>query len=261
MKHKNETDSARPLLHLGIHDRESPDTVHHCAQPRRACDPLGSGGGGRYRCDPPGPGWGHADAMPRRRCRWRDGPGIAGPGRNASSEINAWSRADPSPAWTRSPPSSLRSIPRVRDSTSTLGRRGTAHSTRGASQPLDSVSGPGNGGTAAHPFAIDAQGTVQYEGSTDAVLRDGRWSVDLGLFLLPKFSGRVTNSSGLRTRSSTESVEKRLPVPIRRLFRLGHGDRARRRAVSGGALGTADRQSRVYAGLDRCGTALLRRDH
>ena len=37
--------------------------------------------------------------------------------------VGAERLADPSPAWTRSPPSSLRSNPSVRDSVSTLGRR------------------------------------------------------------------------------------------------------------------------------------------
>jgi hypothetical protein len=45
---------------------------------------------------------------------------------------------------------------------------------------LDQVSAPGAGGTADDPFDIFADGTVSYAGTTDQVIRNGSWSVDVG---------------------------------------------------------------------------------
>lgn len=45
---------------------------------------------------------------------------------------------------------------------------------------LDSMAAPGDGGTKADPFDIFADGTVRYAGRTDAVMRNGTWSVDIG---------------------------------------------------------------------------------
>lgn len=57
---------------------------------------------------------------------------------------------------------------------------GTAESYGPLGGLLDSMSAPGTGGTKADPFDIFSDGTVNYAGRTDAVMRNGTWKVDIG---------------------------------------------------------------------------------
>jgi hypothetical protein len=44
---------------------------------------------------------------------------------------------------------------------------------------LDQLAAPGPGGTPEDPFDVFADGTVSYSGTTDQVIRNGSWSVDV----------------------------------------------------------------------------------
>lgn len=98
------------------------------------------------------------------------------------------------------------------------GCQGTAQSFDAKGAPLDQVNGPGTGGTKADPFTIDPNGRVTYSGSSDAVLQNGRWSVDVGLPV--DISGKVTNASGQTQWSGDEKVADRAPFDAPGLYRV-----------------------------------------
>ena len=59
------------------------------------------------------------------------------------------------------------------------GCQGSATSADGNGQQLDTVSAPGAGGTGAHPFVVDVDGTVDYQGTTPGVFHDHHWHIDV----------------------------------------------------------------------------------
>ena len=66
------------------------------------------------------------------------------------------------------------------------------------------ASAPGPGGTQADPLPIDPAGTVQWSGSTDAVITNGTWSVTVAG--VPLMSGDFDNSDGTTSASGTTDL-------------------------------------------------------
>jgi hypothetical protein len=77
---------------------------------------------------------------------------------------------------------------------------------------MDNASAPGAGGTSSHPLRIDADGSVVYDGQTNAVIQDGSWKVVI--YGLDSISGKVRNRSGTLTEHGISQVHKYLHVGI-----------------------------------------------
>ena len=90
------------------------------------------------------------------------------------------------------------------------GCSGSFTSTDATGATLDTASAPGTGGTQADPFQIDPAGTVQWGGSTAAVIKDATWSVTIAG--LPFRSGEFANDNDETTRDGVESLAE-LPGP------------------------------------------------
>ncbi len=75
---------------------------------------------------------------------------------------------------------------------------------------LDTARAPGDGATQDAPFKVDPGGTVEWSGSTDAVITDGTWSVTVGG--IPFRTGQLTNTDGETTRSGAQDLSG-LPGP------------------------------------------------
>ncbi|MDO9485909.1 MAG: hypothetical protein Q7K25_07585 [Actinomycetota bacterium] len=91
------------------------------------------------------------------------------------------------------------------------GCSGNAASFTAAGEALDLAYAPGIGGTEDHPFVIDMEGKVQWEGSTKAVLRSGNYSVTVSG--IPVKSDSFTNKDKLK-RSSGEYNLSELPSEV-----------------------------------------------
>lgn len=74
------------------------------------------------------------------------------------------------------------------------GCSGAVESIAADGSPIDSTTVPGIRGTQAAPFVIDPEGTVAWEGTTDAVLTSATWSVRIGG--VPVLSGSYANDEG-----------------------------------------------------------------
>lgn len=81
------------------------------------------------------------------------------------------------------------------------GCTGSVQSLMADGSPLDTASAPGAGGTESDPLVIDPQGSVAWEGSTNAAITSGTWSVTVGG--LPFLSGEVDNPDGDTSGSGT----------------------------------------------------------
>jgi hypothetical protein len=75
---------------------------------------------------------------------------------------------------------------------------------------LDTASGPGDGATSDNPLDVDAKGSIQYSGTTDAVIANGEWTVETSGVLNIPFHGRIENSSGSTSYSDEEPLEEHL---------------------------------------------------
>lgn len=96
-----------------------------------------------------------------------------------------------------------------------VGCQGMAVSYTQAGTELDRVTAPGPGGTNEDPFLVDFDGTIRWSGSSDAVLQNGAWSVSIGGFPL---SGDVTNESGTREASGTDTIGSKLPAFVKTIL-------------------------------------------
>jgi hypothetical protein len=74
------------------------------------------------------------------------------------------------------------------------GCSGSVQSQLADGQPLDYASAPGEGGTATDPLVVDPTGAVAWEGSTDSVITNGTWSVQVGGVTI--LSGTADNADG-----------------------------------------------------------------
>jgi hypothetical protein len=81
------------------------------------------------------------------------------------------------------------------------GCSGSVESFAADGSPLDSTTVPGDRGTQSAPFVIDPDGTVAWEGQTDAVITNATWSVRIGG--VPVLGGTYGNDEGT---SSAEGV-------------------------------------------------------
>lgn len=59
---------------------------------------------------------------------------------------------------------------------------------------IGTASAPGEGGTSSDPLVIDPSGSVAWQGSTDQVITDGTWSVQVGGVTV--LSGSAANAEG-----------------------------------------------------------------
>ncbi len=80
-----------------------------------------------------------------------------------------------------------------------VGCSGEATSFTASGVLLDGATGPGEGGSADRPFVIDMDGKVSWSGSTDAVITNGSWSVNVAG--LPVDNGEFTNDDRLQSNS------------------------------------------------------------
>lgn len=91
------------------------------------------------------------------------------------------------------------------------GCQGSAVSFTEAGEQIQSVTAPGPGATQDDPFRVDFDGPVRWEGSSDAVIANGSWTVTAWPF---SFGGDVTNSSGTTTADGEITPSEYLPFAI-----------------------------------------------
>lgn len=91
------------------------------------------------------------------------------------------------------------------------GCQGSATSTTATGQEIQTVTAPGPGATQDDPFPVDFDGPVAWEGSSEAVIANGTWTVRAMPFT---FTGEVTNSSGATTADGTVTPDEYLPFAI-----------------------------------------------
>jgi hypothetical protein len=91
------------------------------------------------------------------------------------------------------------------------GCQGSATSATATGQEIQTVTAPGPGATQDDPFRVDFDGPVAWEGSSEAVIANGTWTVTAMPFT---FSGDVTNSSGTTTANGTVTPDEYLPFAI-----------------------------------------------
>lgn len=84
------------------------------------------------------------------------------------------------------------------------GCSGSAASTDGSGQDLDTAAAPGEGATRDDPFVIDPAGTVSWRGATDGVITDATWSLSVAGVTVR--SGSIENASGTTKASGTQDV-------------------------------------------------------
>ena len=94
------------------------------------------------------------------------------------------------------------------------GCSGSATSVTKDGESLDTVQGPGQGGTKSDPFEVDPRGRVDWEGQSDGVIQDGSWKVKLNGIQVS--TGDINNDDGSTDDSGTQSVKKMLvkKVPL-----------------------------------------------
>lgn len=95
--------------------------------------------------------------------------------------------------------------------------------------PIDQAAAPGEGGTRDDPLDVLWAGSIEWSGSTDAVLQNGTYEVgvaptDAGILVetavgwltqqLPGFSGEVRNESGKTSASGTVSPAEVVGRPL-----------------------------------------------
>ncbi len=97
------------------------------------------------------------------------------------------------------------------------GCSGSATSLAADGTTIMSVEAPGPGATQADPFKVDYDGTVQWQGATDAVIQGGSWKVTAMPFT---FSGTIANESGKTTADGTVSPADYLPFAIPGLVKV-----------------------------------------
>jgi len=113
------------------------------------------------------------------------------------------------------------------------GCTGSATSTDADGTKLDTAYAPGSGGTKSDPFLVDADGTVDYEGTTPTVFHDHSWHVDVsGIAVKDGSSDNGTNQSAT---SGTEQVDDYVPVKVVGLYRVSGGITADEGSCSGSA--------------------------
>jgi hypothetical protein len=97
------------------------------------------------------------------------------------------------------------------------GCQGSATSATASGQEIQTVTAPGSGATQEDPFLVDFDGPVSWEGSSEAVIANGSWTVRAMPFT---FTGEVTNSSGATTANGTVTPDEYLPFAIPGLVRV-----------------------------------------
>ena len=83
------------------------------------------------------------------------------------------------------------------------GCKGVVTSKTAAGAELDTTTVPGPGGSSTDPFVIDPAGTVDWKGSTNALITDGTWAVRVGGIQV--MSGEAPN--GERTQEAAGTVK------------------------------------------------------
>lgn len=91
------------------------------------------------------------------------------------------------------------------------GCQGSAVSFTATGEQIQSVTAPGPAATQDDPFRVDFDGPVTWEGSSDAVIANGSWTVTATPF---SFGGDVTNSSGTTTADGEITPSEYLPFAI-----------------------------------------------
>ena len=99
------------------------------------------------------------------------------------------------------------------------GCSGDATSVDAKGNPVGSVAAPGEPGSSPeNPFVVDRNGTVQWSGSTDAVITDHSWTVSL--YGIPVKSGSSKNQDQKQQTSGVEKIRNFLPIPVVGLFHV-----------------------------------------
>lgn len=84
-----------------------------------------------------------------------------------------------------------------------------------AGDPIDAATAPGDGATEQDPFVIDPAGSVDWDGSTDAVIKNGTWSVTAGGVQI--LSGTFENALDETGNQGNQSLSD-LPLPADWVF-------------------------------------------
>lgn len=81
-----------------------------------------------------------------------------------------------------------------------------------AGKAVDSIKGPGYGGTETRPFAIDGSGSLTWTGTTPAPITQGTWTVSIGGNQV--MSGDINNPAGTTSKTDTTKIAD-LPALVR----------------------------------------------
>jgi hypothetical protein len=110
------------------------------------------------------------------------------------------------------------------DAATSSGCSGSALSFSNRGIPLDKAAAPGTGGTEDRPFQIMWNGSIEWNGQTDQVIKNGSWRVNVqSSFLLFRIgelasghpngvSGSIGNESGATTKSGRFVPSSKVPI-------------------------------------------------
>jgi hypothetical protein len=101
------------------------------------------------------------------------------------------------------------------------GCKGSAQSLTSSGKPIDTAVAPGPGGTRKNPFKVDYKGTVVYDGSSDTVITNHSWHVEV--YGIRVKSGGSKNGSRATTNNGTEKVKDYIPFRFTGLYYVSGG--------------------------------------
>jgi hypothetical protein len=106
--------------------------------------------------------------------------------------------------------------------TLTGGCSGTANALDKAGATISSATAPGRtGASPSHPFVVNRDGTVPWQGQTAGVITNHSWHVDV--YGIQVKSGGSANTGQKTTASGVEKVKDYLKIPFVGLFKVSGG--------------------------------------
>lgn len=100
----------------------------------------------------------------------------------------------------------------------------SVQSTRADGTTLDTVSGPGPGGTQDEPLDVDSNGSVTWSGTTGSqVIKNNSWHIEV--FYLPLYRGSEANADGGTSAKGTVDFGKDAPFRFTGLYFVSGGIR------------------------------------
>lgn len=94
------------------------------------------------------------------------------------------------------------------------GCHGVASSAYEDGSPLDSISGPGAGGTSADPFLVSWDGKISWNGDSDTVIKDGKWTVTAESLLPIPLGKAFKNDGGTTNNTDSTTLGEKSPIMV-----------------------------------------------